>query len=31
MNLFINKYGIVATIKMHSILNYFPNAGMERE
>jgi hypothetical protein len=31
MNLFINKYRIIATVKMHSILYYFPNARMERK
>jgi hypothetical protein len=31
MNFLINEYMIIATIKMYSILHYFPNARMERE
>jgi hypothetical protein len=31
MNLFVNEYKIICTIKLYSILNYLPNTRMERE
>jgi hypothetical protein len=31
MNLFVNEYKVIRTIKLHSILNYLPNTRMERE
>jgi hypothetical protein len=31
MNLFVNEYWVICTIKLHSILYYLPNARMERE
>jgi hypothetical protein len=31
MNLFVNEYRVILTIKLHSILNYLPNTWMERE
>jgi hypothetical protein len=31
MNLIINKYEIISTIKMHSIFYYFSNTRMERK
>jgi hypothetical protein len=31
MNLLVNEYMIIATIKMHSVFHYFPNVRMKRE
>jgi hypothetical protein len=31
MNLLINKYEIIAIIKMHFIFHYLPDTGVERE
>jgi hypothetical protein len=31
MNLLINKYDIIITIKMHSIFYYFPNTRMKKK
>jgi hypothetical protein len=31
MNLLINKYGIITTIKIYSIFYYFLNARMKRK
>jgi hypothetical protein len=31
MNLLVNKYRVIRTIKLHSSFNYLPNTRMERE